>query len=95
MGPGESQETRVLPTSVERSASLVVLAFLVKKSMHGLRVAAEFRVGLFGLGVGDAFLELVLLEREKALVDGVDDPIARQLRRVRTGSRVQGDGERA
>jgi len=39
-----------------------VLAFLVEQPAHRLRVAPELRVGLFRLGVGDPFVELVGLQ---------------------------------
>ncbi|HEY8867842.1 MAG TPA: hypothetical protein VIM30_00465 [Candidatus Limnocylindrales bacterium] len=53
---------RLLGSNVERAVRLLVLAFLVEQPAHRLRVAPELRVGLFRLGVGDPFVELVGLQ---------------------------------
>ena len=90
---GSGQEPDLLAPPIQRTAGLVVLAFEGEQAVHLGLIAPELRVGLLGLGVGDLILELLLLEREEAFVDGVDDPVARQLGRIRTRSRVESDRE--
>ena len=50
---------RLLRSTIERTTRFVVLAFQVEQPAHRLGVAAELRVGLLGLRVGDLVFELV------------------------------------